>query len=120
MRRKFSKYCPCDLLIVIANAKRIGNCFLYNLNEKNEFFSVFDVIRCIKTVEPIFFPIKIAASILYFYKFIDIKYHYTKERVEDESVRVEYISTKNQIADIFTKPLGPIKFLKLRKLLGLE
>ena len=53
-------------------------------------------------------------------KHIDIKYHYTKERVEDKSIRVEYISTENQIADIFTKPLGPIKFLKLRKLLGLE
>ena len=61
---KFSKSCPCDLLIVIANAKRIENCFLYNVNGKDEFFSVFDVIQGINTVEPIFSPVKITASIL--------------------------------------------------------
>ena len=56
-------------MIVIANAKRIGNSFLYNVNEKDEFFCVFDVIRGINTVEPIFSPIKIIASILYLYEF---------------------------------------------------
>ena len=65
---KFSKSCPCYLLIVIANAKRIGNCFLYNVNWKDKFFSVFDVIRGINTVEPIFSPVKITAFILYSYK----------------------------------------------------
>ena len=53
-------------------------------------------------------------------KHIDIKYHFAKERVGDKSVRVEYISTENQVADVFTKPLGPIKFSRLRKLVGLE
>ena len=49
-------------------------------------------------------------------KHIDIKYHHTIERV----VRVEYIITENRLVDIFTKPLGPIKFLSLKKCLELE
>ena len=66
---KFSKSCPCDLLIVIANPKRSGNGFLYKVNEKDEFFAVSDVIVGINAVEPIFYSVKITASILHSYKF---------------------------------------------------
>ena len=36
-------------------------------------------------------------------KHIAIKYHYVRELVEDKQVKMEYIHTKEQIADIFTK-----------------
>ena len=38
-------------------------------------------------------------------KHIAINYHYLRELVEDKEVKMEYVNTKEQIADIFTKPL---------------
>ena len=37
-------------------------------------------------------------------KHIAIKYHYVGELVEDKQVNIEYIHTKEKIADIFSKP----------------
>ena len=34
-----------------------------------------------------------------------IKYHMLREKVVEKEIRLEYISTKEKIADIFTKPL---------------
>ena len=38
-------------------------------------------------------------------KYITIKYHYLRELVPDKEVKMEYVNTKEQIVDIFTKPL---------------
>ena len=38
-------------------------------------------------------------------KYIAIKYHYVRELVQDKEVKMEYINTMEQIADIFTKAL---------------
>ena len=38
-------------------------------------------------------------------KHIAIKYHYVRELVQDKEVKMEYVNTKEQIADIFTKAL---------------
>ena len=38
-------------------------------------------------------------------KHIVIKYHYVRELIEDKEVKMEYINTKEQITDIFTKAL---------------
>lgn len=38
-------------------------------------------------------------------KHISIKYHSLRELVQDKEVRLEYVNTKEQIVDIFTKPL---------------
>jgi hypothetical protein len=38
-------------------------------------------------------------------KHISIKYHYLRELVQDKQVRLEYMNTKEHIADIFTKVL---------------
>lgn len=38
-------------------------------------------------------------------KHITIKYHYVRELVQDREVNMEYINTKEQIVDIFTKAL---------------
>jgi len=39
-------------------------------------------------------------------KHIDLKFHMTRDAVEDGSIQVVHISTHNQIADVMTKPLA--------------
>ena len=51
-------------------------------------------------------------------KHIVIKYHFVRELVQDKEIRLEYVHTKEQIADIFTKPLHKDAFLYLRGKLG--
>jgi hypothetical protein len=38
-------------------------------------------------------------------KYILIKYHFLQEQVVEKNIRVEYVGTKEQVANIFTKPL---------------
>ena len=51
-------------------------------------------------------------------KHIPIKYHYLREQVYQKAVKLEYIDTKEQIADIFTKPLPKEAFERLRQKMG--
>lgn len=53
-------------------------------------------------------------------KHISIKYHFLREKVSDEEVKIEYVSTKDQIADIFTKPFSTDTFVYLRDKLGVS
>lgn len=53
-------------------------------------------------------------------KHIDIKYHFSREQIEKKVIKLNYISTGEQLADGLTKPLPPIKFLKMRSGMGLE
>lgn len=43
-------------------------------------------------------------------KLISIGYHFLREKVLDNEVRLEYVSTKEQITDIFTKALCKYTF----------
>ena len=47
-------------------------------------------------------------------KHIDIKYHFVKQYVNDGTVKLNWIATENQLADIFTKGLGVNVFTRLR------
>ena len=51
-------------------------------------------------------------------KNIPIKYHYLSEQVSQKTVKLEYIDTKEQIADIFTKPIPKDAFECLRQKMG--
>ena len=53
-------------------------------------------------------------------KHFQIDFHYTRQKVEDNSIRVIFISSKDQPADILTKPLGRIKFEACRQKLHLR
>jgi hypothetical protein len=52
-------------------------------------------------------------------KHIPIKYHFLREQVAEKNIRVEYVGTKEQVANIFTKPHPQKAFEYLRQRLGL-
>jgi hypothetical protein len=52
-------------------------------------------------------------------KHIDTRYHYIRECVSDGTLEIGHVSSKEQLADIVTKPLGRIRFAELRKQLGI-
>ena len=52
-------------------------------------------------------------------KHIAVRYHKIREYVEEGSVDLFYVRTDENPSDIFTKPLGRIKFELFRKSLGL-
>ena len=50
-------------------------------------------------------------------KHIPIKYHVLREKVAEKEIRLEYVNTKDQIADNFTKALPKDTFHYLRGML---
>jgi hypothetical protein len=46
-------------------------------------------------------------------KHIRVRYHFIQGCLEEGSIKASYINTKDQLADLLTKPLGRIKFLEL-------
>jgi hypothetical protein len=52
-------------------------------------------------------------------KHIDVQYHFIREQVEAHKIIVKRVPSADNLADIFTKPLGRIPFEKHRAHLGL-
>jgi hypothetical protein len=52
-------------------------------------------------------------------KHIDVRYHATRNYVQDKFIRLEYVATSEMIADITTKSLGSTLQKKFVKLIGL-
>jgi hypothetical protein len=53
-------------------------------------------------------------------KHIDIRHKWIQEKVSEEMFQVEYVNTKENVADIFTKALPRPQFVYLRTMLGLR
>jgi hypothetical protein len=51
-------------------------------------------------------------------KHIDTWYYFLRECVEEGNVEIEHVKTDEQAADIFTKALERVKFVELRRALG--
>ena len=51
-------------------------------------------------------------------KHIDTRYHFIRQCIEDKNIEIVFIRTENQLADIFTKALGRMKFLEMRSRIG--
>ena len=49
---------------------------------------------------------------------IEIKYHYIRDMVQRGVVKLQYVATDKQIADVLTKPLAKVKFEYFRDKLG--
>lgn len=52
-------------------------------------------------------------------KYIPTKYHFLSEQVLEQKVKLEYVSLKEQVADLFTKPLPCDSFEYIKKKLGM-
>jgi hypothetical protein len=48
-------------------------------------------------------------------KHINVKYHFIREHISSGQVKVQWVPSEKQLADLFTKPLGPNIFLRLRE-----
>ena len=53
-------------------------------------------------------------------KHINIKYHFSREQIEKNQIKLEFVCTENQVADALTKPLPAVTFLKFRGRMGLQ
>ncbi|SOV02228.1 uncharacterized protein UDID_19147 [Ustilago sp. UG-2017a] len=53
-------------------------------------------------------------------KHIDTKYHFIRDNVQDGKVRIKYINTADNLADLFTKPVGKTILQRVRQGLGLK
>jgi hypothetical protein len=52
-------------------------------------------------------------------KHIAIRYHFLRDHQKRGDIEIAYVSTKEQLADIFTKPLDEKTFTKLRNELNI-
>jgi hypothetical protein len=53
-------------------------------------------------------------------KHIEVRYHFLRDNVEKGTIVLSHVSTQDQLADIFTKPLDQATFVHLRGELGVS
>ncbi|XP_074322920.1 secreted RxLR effector protein 161-like [Apium graveolens] len=53
-------------------------------------------------------------------KYIDIRYHFICDCVERGEIVIKHICSREQCADILTKPISTVKFERMRDLLGIR
>ena len=53
-------------------------------------------------------------------KHINLRHHFIREVVEEEKIKVTYIPTEENVADIFTKALARVKYKGFVEKLGLR
>lgn len=52
-------------------------------------------------------------------KHIEIRHYFLRDHVEKDDVIFEHVDSKNQLADIFTKPLATEPFSNIHRELGI-
>ena len=51
-------------------------------------------------------------------KHVDSKYHFLRDMLQKGAIKLKYVPTKEQVADVLNKPLASIKFEYFRDSLG--
>ena len=51
-------------------------------------------------------------------KHIEIRHHFLRDHTQKGDITLEFVSTKDQLADTFTKPLSEKQFVDIRRQLG--
>ena len=52
-------------------------------------------------------------------KHVDVKFHFLRDCVDGGHIVIEFVETCRQLSDILTKPLGHLRFMKLKKMIGM-
>ena len=52
-------------------------------------------------------------------KHIEIRHHFIRDHIQNKDITLEFVSTEDQLADIFFKPLNIDRFEQIRGELGL-
>ena len=71
---------------------------------------LFDNQSCIKMIENLVFHDKL--------KHIEARYHFIRDMVQKEFVKLKYVPTEEQVVDVLTKPLASVKFEYFRDKIG--
>ena len=53
-------------------------------------------------------------------KHIDVSYHFARERVATKEIKINYVPSSENLADVMTKPLPRVPFEKFRSNLGVQ
>jgi len=53
-------------------------------------------------------------------KHVEVDYHFVHDRVTKREIQVRFISSKDQLVDVLTKPLPPVSFAYFRSKLRVE
>jgi hypothetical protein len=53
-------------------------------------------------------------------KHVEVDYHFVCDRVTKREIQIRFISSKDQLADVLTKPLPPVSFAYFRSKLRVE
>jgi hypothetical protein len=53
-------------------------------------------------------------------KHIDIKFQFLRDCVDGGQIVIEFVETGRQLADILTKSLRRLRFMELRKMIGMD
>ena len=53
-------------------------------------------------------------------KYIDIRHHFLRDHEAKGDIKIHHVSTKKQLADIFTKPLDESRFCALHSELNIH
>jgi len=53
-------------------------------------------------------------------KHVEVDYHFVRDRVAKREIQVRFISSKDQLVDVLTKPLPPVSFAYFRSRLRVE
>ena len=53
-------------------------------------------------------------------KHIDVKFHFLRDCVDGGQIVIEFVETGRQLADVLTKPLGRLRLMELKEMIGME